>query len=144
MKGLQADVQNLKQERSICKFYAIWYHLHNLKNVKNINGGVLLLEACNFTKSNSPLWVFLMFFKLHKWYQIAQSVSNMSLLTKLLQSPSIFLLDVQTSFTEWLILLQNVEETNKTFSLDLLVKQFVRSNFSDYPFSIFFERRFLQ
>ena len=23
--------------------YAIWYHLHNLKNVKNAHGGVLLL-----------------------------------------------------------------------------------------------------
>ena len=23
---------------------AIWYHLHNLKNVKNTHGGVLLLE----------------------------------------------------------------------------------------------------
>ena len=63
---------------------------------------------------------------------------------KTASTPSIFLLDAQTSFTEWLILLQNVEETNKTFSLDLLVKQFVRSNFSDYSFSIFFERRFLQ
>ena len=33
---------------------AIWYHLHNLKNVKNTRGGVLLLvklqaKACNFT-----------------------------------------------------------------------------------------------
>ena len=29
---------------------AIWYHLYNLKNVKNTHGGVLLLvaEACNF------------------------------------------------------------------------------------------------
>ena len=25
---------------------AIWYHLHNLKNVKNIHGGVLLLVKC--------------------------------------------------------------------------------------------------
>ena len=28
-------------------------------------------EACNFTKSNTPPWVFFTFFKLHKWYQIA-------------------------------------------------------------------------
>ena len=45
---------------------AIWYNLHNLKNVKNTHGGVLLLvklvlllgklqaESCNFTKSNTP------------------------------------------------------------------------------------------
>ena len=38
---------------------AIYYHLYNLKNVKNTKGRVLLLvklqaEACNFTKSNTP------------------------------------------------------------------------------------------
>ena len=48
---------------------AIWYHLHNLKNVKNIHGGLLLLGklqalACNFTKSNTPPLLFLTFFKL--------------------------------------------------------------------------------
>ena len=37
---------------------AIWYHLYNLKNVKNTHGGVLLV-ACNFTKANIPPWVFL-------------------------------------------------------------------------------------
>ena len=31
--------------------------------------------ACNFTKHNTPPWVFFTFFKLHKWYQIAQSIS---------------------------------------------------------------------
>ena len=59
---------------------AIWHHLYNLKNVKNTHGGVLILvklqaSACNFTKSNTPPWVFFRFFKLYKWYQIAQSVS---------------------------------------------------------------------
>ena len=28
--------------------------------------------ACNFTKINTPPWVFFTFFKLYKWYQIAQ------------------------------------------------------------------------
>ena len=37
--------------------YTIWYHLHNLKNVKNSHGGMLLwvklqAEACIFSKSN--------------------------------------------------------------------------------------------
>ena len=32
-------------------------------------------EACNFTKINTPPLVFISFFKLHKWYQIAQGVS---------------------------------------------------------------------
>ena len=52
---------------------AIRYHLRNWKNVKNTYGKVLLLaEAWNFTKSNTPSWVFFMFFKLNKWYQITQ------------------------------------------------------------------------
>ena len=60
--------------------FAIWYHLYNLKNLKNTHGEVLLsvklqTEVCNFTKSNSPPWVFLTFLKLHKWYQIAQRIT---------------------------------------------------------------------
>ena len=56
---------------------AIWYHLYNLKSVKNTHEGVLILvklhaEACNFTMTNTPPWVFFTFFKLYKWYQIAQ------------------------------------------------------------------------
>ena len=59
---------------------AIWYDLYNLKNVKNTHGGVLLLvkllKACNFTKSNTPPWVFFTFFELYSWYQIAQKITN--------------------------------------------------------------------
>ena len=51
----------------------IWYHLHNLKNVKKTHGGVLLLV----TKSNTPPWVFFTFFKLYKCYQIAQHITYM-------------------------------------------------------------------
>ena len=56
---------------------AIWYHLHNFKNVKNTHGGVIIFvklqaEACNFTKFNTPLWVFFTFFKLYKWCQVVQ------------------------------------------------------------------------
>ena len=32
------------------------------------------LLACNFTKSNTPPWVFFTFFKLYKWYQNAQNI----------------------------------------------------------------------
>ena len=42
----------------------IWYHLYNLKNVKNNHGGVLLLAELQATKSNTPPWVFFKFFKL--------------------------------------------------------------------------------
>ena len=60
--------------------YAIWYHLYNLKNVKNIHGGVLILvklqaQAYNFTKINTSPWVFFTFFKLYIWYQIAQRIT---------------------------------------------------------------------
>ena len=34
-----------------------------------------IASACNFTKSNVPSWVFFTFFKFHKWYKIAQSIS---------------------------------------------------------------------
>ena len=39
--------------------WTIWYHLHNLENVKNTHGGALLV--IKFTKSNPPLWVFFTF-----------------------------------------------------------------------------------
>ena len=50
---------------------AIWYHLYNLINVKNTHGGMLILvrlqaSACNFTKINTPPWVFFAFFKIVK------------------------------------------------------------------------------
>ena len=32
------------------------------------------LLACNFTKINTPPWVFFTFFKLYKWYQNAQRI----------------------------------------------------------------------
>ena len=32
-------------------------------------------KVCNFTKSNTHLWVFFTFFKLCKWYQIAQRIT---------------------------------------------------------------------
>ena len=59
---------------------AIWYYSYNLKNVKNTHGGVLILvklqaSACNFTKINTPPWVFFTFLKLYKWYQITQRIT---------------------------------------------------------------------
>ena len=43
--------------------YAIWYHLYNLKNGKTLLEVTLLHGR------------FSLFFKLHTWYQMAQSVS---------------------------------------------------------------------
>ena len=67
-------------------FCAIWYHLDNLKNVRNTRARVLLLaniqasvwnvtKSITYSKSITPQWVFFTFFKLYKWNQIAQSVS---------------------------------------------------------------------
>ena len=56
-------------------FCAIWYHLYNFKNVKNTHGGVLLLVKSS--KSKTPPWVFFTFFKLCKWYLIAQRIIYM-------------------------------------------------------------------
>ena len=54
--------------------FTIWYHLYNLKSVKNTHRRVFILKARNFNKSNTPPWVFFTFFKLQKQYQIAQNV----------------------------------------------------------------------
>ena len=59
-------------KRMIVMFCAIWYHLYNLKHVKNFHGGVLLLVKLQ--KSNTPSSVIFMFLKLCKWYQIAQRI----------------------------------------------------------------------
>ena len=45
------------------------------KNRENTHGGVRLL-ASNFTKSITLPWVLFRFFKLYRWCQIAQSITN--------------------------------------------------------------------
>ena len=50
---------------------AVWYHLCNLKNVRYTHRGLLLLKY-------SSTQVFF-FFKLYKWYQIAQASHVISL-----------------------------------------------------------------
>ena len=56
--GKQDNVTNTGHQHMI--LCPTWYHLHNLKNVKNTRGGVLLLvtlktEYCNFIKIISLL-----------------------------------------------------------------------------------------
>ena len=73
------DVYN-RWVKTYAILFAIWYHLYNFKNMKNTDGGVLNLvkfkaKACKFTESNTPPSVFFTFFKLYKWYQMAQSVA---------------------------------------------------------------------
>ena len=48
---------------------AIWYHLYDLKNVKNTHGKKIR------SKSTTPPWVFFIFFKFYKWYQLVQRIT---------------------------------------------------------------------
>ena len=62
-------------------YCAIWYYFYNLKEVKNTHRGVLLLvklqaSVHNFAKNNNLPCAFSTFFKLYKWYQIAQRITN--------------------------------------------------------------------
>ena len=77
---LVSEVTQIYETFTHVMLCAIWYHLYNFKNAKNIQGGVLLLvklhaEGCNFIKSNIPPWMFFKFFKFYKWHQIGQDVS---------------------------------------------------------------------
>ena len=56
--------------RNVMRF-AIWYHLYNLKNMKNTHGGVLLLEPAALLEITLIHGCFSRFFKLCKCYQIA-------------------------------------------------------------------------
>ena len=47
---------------------SVFLHLRRAARFGTIN-------ACNFTKCNTPPWVFFTFFKLYKWNQIAQSMT---------------------------------------------------------------------
>ena len=40
--------------------------------------------VCNFSKSNTPPWVFFTFFKLYKWYQTAQHIMYSKVEVKML------------------------------------------------------------
>ena len=60
---------NTKINLNMRRFCTFWYHLYNSENVKNTYGGVLLLvklqaKTCNFTKSNTPPWLFFTFLKI--------------------------------------------------------------------------------
>ena len=64
----------LKVHQILC---AIWYHLCNLKNMKNTHGRIPLLVKFQayFTESNTPPWVLFKFLKLYKCYQIVQCIT---------------------------------------------------------------------
>ena len=47
---------------------AIWYHLYNLKNVKNTRGG--MLKPATLLKVTLLHWSFSCILKLYKWYRM--------------------------------------------------------------------------
>ena len=44
---------------------------------------VKLPETCNFTKTNTPPWLFFTFLKLYKWFQIAQRITYLSTVSRI-------------------------------------------------------------
>ena len=78
------NTSNIGKHSNIWDTYAIWYHLFNFKNVKSTQWRSVTLSkaVCNFTKSNGPPRMFFTFFKLYKWYKIAQSVTYGSMARK--------------------------------------------------------------
>ena len=105
-----------------------WYHLHNLKKLKNTHGGVLFLvkyqgEACNFTKTNAPPWVFFSFFKLCKWHQIAQRAIYMEFLSNCLVSNFIFPVLVNIFYTAHYIRLHYLEKCYFIFNQSIQLER---------------------
>ena len=56
--------------------FFIWYHLYNLKNIKNTMEECYNQYSC--IKSNTPPWMFFTFFEFYKCYQITQRILNSS------------------------------------------------------------------
>ena len=59
---------------TLYRCYILAFIDSNQEIEKELKGNVG--EACNFTKINTPSWVFFTFFKSYKWYQIAQRTTN--------------------------------------------------------------------
>ena len=94
---------------------AVWCHLCNFKSVKNNHGRVLPLvqlqaEACNFTETKTPPWMFFLFLncingtRLHKLSQIiaftgvVDFVLNEDRLQFIFNFISLFLISMQVNF----------------------------------------------
>ena len=102
----------------------IWYHLYNLKNVNNTHGEVLILvklqaKSCNFSKINTPPWVFFTFFKLNKWYQIAQrtTYNDLVFITLTIRCNVTFTTVTENAFIKVITIIRtNVSHTHHDFT----------------------------
>ena len=78
----------------------IWYHLYNLKNVKNTHWGVLILV------------------KLYKWYQIAQRITFISFLRRIERCISLLPVLFQKC---WVVVRMHWPKSNRTPCIQLFV-----------------------
>ena len=66
----------------LCKKVFLKISQNPWKNTCTRVSFLIELHTSNFTKSNTPSWVFLTFFKLRKWYQIEQSITDYAMWCK--------------------------------------------------------------
>ena len=100
------EISRITFKSSYVKICAIWYHLYNLKSVKNTHGGVLLLvvqfQAKSlqlYLKKHSSMSVFYVF-KLYKWHQIVQIITRTNIFENLLSKPRLTQLVKKVFFTK--------------------------------------------
>ena len=76
-KSQMLNLYHIKVSFKFSKWTQAWKNkqkiIKKLISIKNI---FMKQKACNFTKSNTPPWVFFKFFKFYKWYQIAQRITS--------------------------------------------------------------------
>ena len=53
----------------------VQFEKHEKHPWMNVTFSKVAGSACNFAKRNTPPWMFFIFFKLYKWYQIAQRIT---------------------------------------------------------------------
>ena len=76
----EVEVKQNTQKLIICDALCDLVPFVQFKKSEKHSWGELILvklqaSVCIFTKINTPPWVFFTFFKLHKWYQIAQRIT---------------------------------------------------------------------
>ena len=75
----------------VLTFFARKDNLFRQKNKYEVDSFVEKQKACNFTKINTPPWVFITFFKLYKWHQIAQRITYIAYEKSGLRKLTVFL-----------------------------------------------------
>ena len=99
-------------------------------------------KFCNYTKSNTPPWVFFTFFKLQKLYQIAQSITYVNLVL------SSCLLIYKHKYVSRELFSKSrgkvFEYSNRKIYVELLIVSLVTHLFPMYPFSTICKQKTLR